>query len=61
MKVTQMPPVHTANLAANSGHTIYGVDVIAEVLTVHANISETYLILCNVSLFVAHFCWYRFW
>ena len=29
MKVTQMPPVHAANLVANSGNTAYGVDVIA--------------------------------
>ena len=29
MKVTRMPPVHAANLAANSGNTSYGVDVIA--------------------------------
>ena len=29
MKVTQMPPVHAANLVANSGDTAYGVDVIA--------------------------------
>ena len=29
MIVTQMPPVHTANLVANSGNTVYGVDVIA--------------------------------
>ena len=28
MKVTQMPPVHTANLVANSGNTAYGADVI---------------------------------
>ena len=28
MKVTQMPPVHAASLAANSGNTAYGVDVI---------------------------------
>ena len=28
MKVTQMPPVHAANLTANSGNTAYGVDVI---------------------------------
>ena len=28
MKVTQMPLVHAANLAANSGNTAYGVDVI---------------------------------
>ena len=28
MKVTQMPPVHAANLVANSGNTVYGVDVI---------------------------------
>ena len=28
MKVTQMPPVHAANLVANSGNTTYGVDVI---------------------------------
>ena len=28
MKVTQTPPVHVANLVANSGNTTYGVDVI---------------------------------
>ena len=28
MKVTQMPPVHAANLVANRGNTAYGVDVI---------------------------------
>ena len=28
MKVTQMPPVHAANLVANSGNAAYGVDVI---------------------------------
>ena len=28
MKVTQMPPVHAANLMANSGNTAYGIDVI---------------------------------
>ena len=28
IKVTQMPPVHAANLVANSGNTAYGVDVI---------------------------------
>ena len=28
MKVTQMPPVHAANLVANSGNASYGVDVI---------------------------------
>ena len=28
MKVTQMPPVHAANLVANSGNTAYRVDVI---------------------------------
>ena len=28
MKVTQMPPVHAANLVANSGNTAYGVEVI---------------------------------
>ena len=28
MKVIQMPPVHAANLAANSGNTAYGADVI---------------------------------
>ena len=28
MKVTQMPPVHAANLVANSGNTAYGVDII---------------------------------
>ena len=30
MKVTQMPPVHVANLVANSGNTAYGVDVICQ-------------------------------
>ena len=28
MKVTQMPPVHAANLVAHSGNTAYGVGVI---------------------------------
>ena len=28
MKVTQMPPLHAANLVTNSGKTAYGVDVI---------------------------------
>ena len=31
MKVIQMPPVHAANLVANSGNTAYGVDVVAPV------------------------------
>ena len=31
MKVTQMPPVHAANLVANSGNTEYGVDVIKNI------------------------------
>ena len=31
MKVTQMPPVHAANLVANSGNTAYGADVIIQV------------------------------
>ena len=30
MKVTQMPPVHAANLVANSDITTYGVDVIVD-------------------------------
>ena len=29
MKVTQIPPVHVANLVASSGNTAYGVDVIS--------------------------------
>ena len=28
MKVSQKPPVHAANLVANNGNTVYGVDVI---------------------------------
>ena len=28
MKVTQMPPVHQANLVANNGNAALGVDVI---------------------------------
>ena len=35
MKVTQITPVHAANLVANSGNTAYGVDVI--VVTVWAS------------------------
>ena len=31
MKVTQMPPVHAANLVANSDNTAYSVDVIVQV------------------------------
>ena len=32
MKVTQMPPVHAANLVANSGNIAYGVGVIGKYL-----------------------------
>ena len=32
MKVTQMPPVHAANLVAKSGNTVYEVDVIEMVI-----------------------------
>ena len=40
MKVTQMPPVHPANLVANSGNSAYGVDVIeVELLFVIPRIS----------------------
>ena len=31
MKVTQMPPVHAANLVVNNDNTAYGVDVIVNV------------------------------
>ena len=31
MKVTQMPPVHEANLVANSGNTAHRVDVIENI------------------------------
>ena len=31
-KVTQMPPVYAANLVANSGNTVYGVDVIVWII-----------------------------
>ena len=41
MKVTQMPPVHAANLVANSGNTAYGVDVIL-------NINLTAFRLCKI-------------
>ena len=34
MKMTQMPPVHAANLVANSGNTAYGVDVIVSVILI---------------------------
>ena len=33
MNVTQMSPVHAANLVANSGNTAYGVDVIGPLWT----------------------------
>ena len=33
MKVTQMPPVHAANLVANIGNTAYRVDVIRTALS----------------------------
>ena len=39
MKVTQMPPVHAANLLANNGNTAYGVDVIGCNVTCSINIS----------------------
>ena len=37
MKVTQMPPVHSANLVANSGNTAYEVDVIRYWYVAHIN------------------------
>ena len=35
MKVTQMPPVHAANLVVNNGNTAYGVDVISYNILIH--------------------------
>ena len=35
MKVTQMPPVHAANLVVNDGNTAYGVDVIRASIFIH--------------------------
>ena len=35
MKVPQVPPVHAANLVANSGSTAYGVDVIDGLYLIH--------------------------
>ena len=32
MKKTCMPPVHAANLVANSGNTLYGVQVITQTI-----------------------------
>ena len=43
MKVTQMPPVHAANLVANSGNIAYGVDVI--ILTSFSCISTSLFII----------------
>ena len=37
MKVTQMPPVHAANMVANSGNTAYRVDVINVANTATSN------------------------
>ena len=52
MKVTQMPPVHAANLVANSGNTAYGVDVISgsEILIRADNISYRRIFLGMLSV-----------
>ena len=36
MKVTQMPPVHVANMVANSGNTAYRVDIITDAYIRHS-------------------------
>ena len=53
MKVSQMPPVHAANLVANSGNTAYGVDVIMEPCIWHnvLNYSDIYMTeMCLLNL-----------
>ena len=47
MKVIQMPPVHTANLVANSGNTAYGVDIIMQC---HLEVSTVWLTPLHISL-----------
>ena len=47
MKVIQMPPVHTANLVANSGNTAYGVDIIMQC---HIEVSTVWLTPLHISL-----------
>ena len=38
MKVTQMPPVHAANVVANSGNIAYGVDVIVYITSTRVHL-----------------------
>ena len=55
MKVTQMPPVHAANLVAHSGNTAYGVGVIGELRNGHvANLQELYY-----TRLVRKMAWYK--
>ena len=50
MKVTQISPVHAANLVANSGNTAYGVGVIVICFVLLGHIQDTFLqkLLCFV-------------
>ena len=52
MKVTQMPPVHAANLVANSDNTAYRVDVIAT-----RQICKYY----KETIVLLRFIWYERW
>ena len=56
MKVTQMPPIHAANLVANSGNTAYGNDAIHPTLYIEYN----YLFMLGLKLIHAskkgHWC-----
>ena len=59
MKVISMPPVHAANLVANSGNTTYGVDVIVfhiefeELHKADKSIVEHCGICINLSVFIS--------
>ena len=50
MKVLQMPPVHAANLVANSGNTAYGVGVIARTTRQMKMLSKSSRLLASTSL-----------
>ena len=55
MKVTQMPPVHAANLVVNSGKAAYGVDVI-DLINKSQNVPVPYPSILYSEQKCAYFC-----
>ena len=54
MKVTKLPPVHAANLVANSGNTAYGADLIVMSLQGRKQTKWGTMLMCEDRLFDCH-------